>query len=115
MINVKNTILSSDNAALKFVASGTGSIIAPATSSIAQTTHTIPHGMGSAEKLFWSVSAINTTYALVTTIPWASPDGRVAIDAFVDDTNLYIKATSQTAGGSQDASYFDYQYNIIIA
>lgn len=114
-IDVTKALLASDRVALKLVDSGVGTIVAPEATSIAQNTVTIPHGLGTVDKVFWSVSAINTLYELYITTPFATPDGRVAIDAFIDSTNLYIRATSQTAGSPQEASTFTYQYNILIA
>lgn len=42
------------------------------------------------------------------TAPWASPDGRVALDVFVDETFIHIIATSSTAGADKPATTFDY-------
>lgn len=115
-MNINDVALYSENAALKLVERGTGTIIAPATSTSASNTNIIFHGLDTTD-IMWSVAAnsffvsASNTYV---TIPWSSSDGRISIDAYIDKNNLYIKATSSTAGSPQPATSFDYSYTIIL-
>lgn len=114
-VDVTKALLLSDRVALKLVDAGSGSVVAPSTASIAQNTVVIPHGLGTVDKVFWTVSAFNTIFTQYVNAPFTTPDGRIALDAFIDSTNLYIRATSQTAGAPQDASTFNFTYTILIA
>lgn len=101
--------------ALKVIASGTGSITAPYTESMDSNTVTIPHGQNSTD-VIPSVIASAPLYESVTyfSLPYASADGRIALDVRIDSTNMYLIATSQTGGLPQDAVDFTYFYTILI-
>ena len=107
--------LDSRKASLKAVSSGTGAITAPYTASIDSSIVTIPHGQSSTD-VIPSIIASAPLYEVVTyfSIPYASADGRVSLDAYVDDTYIYLKATSQTGGLPQDAVDFTYFYTILV-
>ncbi len=118
-----NIQFNADKSSLKGIFSGSGSISSPgATSGTSPQSNvvTIPHGLGTTE-LIWSVSIDVSqpyaafyganTYALA---PWATGDGRTAVDASIDANNLYIRATSSTAGAAQVGYGFTFFYNILL-
>ena len=108
--------LDAEKASLKLVDTDTGTIIAPPTASSASNTVTIPHNCDTTD-LIWAVVAstgdIFASTRYVTT-PFSTPDGRVQLIAYIDDTNLYIKATSSTAGSPEDGATFSYRYFILM-
>lgn len=108
--------LFSEIPALKLVKTGSGTIVAPATSSSASNLLTIPHGLGTTN-LVWSVAAnASAVYGSTRFVnaPWTVSDGRVSIDAYVDANNLYIKATSSTAGSPTPNYTFPFTYSLIL-
>lgn len=108
--------LDSRNAALKAIASGSGTLNVPGTSGTTSVIATIPHGQGVPEVIV----TVNANFGAVyggnryVTAPFVTPDGRNAIDVYVDSTNVYIKATSSTSGAPEPARSYPYDYTILI-
>lgn len=118
-MNIDQVALASFLPALKVVKTGSGTITAPAaTSSNSPQSNvaTIPHDQNS-NNVFFAViingSAVYGSTRYINT-PWSTPDGRVSVTPYVDGQNLYIKATSSTAGADQPATSFPYIYTILI-
>ncbi len=114
-MNQEDIILDAASSSLKHIGSGTGTIVGPATSSSDSNMVTIPHGMATAN-LIWSVTASSPDIlsGKYISTPYITGDGRVALNAHVDATNLYIVATNSTAGAPQPAVTWTYIYNIIL-
>lgn len=118
-MNIDKVALASSKASLKVISSAGGSITAPAATSVNSPQSnivTIPHNQGNTDVLFSVIADATNVYGSTryVTAPWSTPDGRISIDAYIDVDNLYIKATSSTAGSPQAATSFTYYYNIII-
>lgn len=118
-MNIERIALASSKASLKVIETSSGSITAPAaTSSNSPQSNiiTVPHGQGNTDVLFSVIANASNVYGSTryVTAPWSTPDGRISIDAYIDADNLYIKATSSTAGSDQPATNFTYYYTILI-
>ena len=118
-MDISKVALASSIAALKVVASGVGTITAPAatlSNSPQSNLIVIPHNQIDSNVIPSVI--INTSalygYNSYTQIPFSTPDGRTAIDTYVDNTNVYIKATNSTAGSPQSSMSFPYTISIII-
>ena len=111
--------LDSQNAALKAIGRGSGSITAPLATSANSpqaNTVTIPHNQNSSNVFPAVIINASSVYGSTRyiTLPWSTPDGRTSAGAHVDATNIYITATSFTAGADQPALSFTYTYSILV-
>lgn len=118
-MNLDHVALSSSRASLKVIDSGSGGIVAPLATSVnspQSTTITIAHNQNSTDVLFAVSADVSAIYGgtRYTTLPWVTPDGRNSIDAYIDSTNLYIKASNSTAGADEPARSYTYYYTILI-
>lgn len=107
--------LTSKLSALKLIDTPiTGTITAPATASFASNEVAIPHGLGNDELLPSLTAKWSGFPGKIISAPYATGDGRVALEVSWDDTNVYITATSSTAGSPQPATTFDYTLIITV-
>lgn len=115
-VNSKRVNLASDLSMPKVVGGGSGTITAPATSSVASNTEIIPN-IFKTSNLIVALTATFKYGSLSTQrtqAPWISNDGRKSLDVTWNDDNIYIRATSSTAGAPEVATTFNYTYNIIM-
>ena len=118
-MNIDNVAFGTEVSSLKDVLSGSGVISSPyatSSSSPASNIVTIPHNQMT-NNVIPSVT-INTQSVFgrvgYSSLPWSTRDGRTSVDVYVDDTNIYIKASSFTAGMPQDPQSFAYTYIVLI-
>jgi hypothetical protein len=120
-MNLDAVALATERASLKVVNSAPipGTITAPAAtssnspqSSIVQ----VSHGQNSSDVIINLIADGINVYGSTRyiTAPWATPDGRISLDVYVDSDNVYIKAISSTAGTAQPATTFNYHFDILI-
>lgn len=109
MEDISKQILNGNLSALKLIDSPiTGTITAPATPTSASNEIPIPHGLGNDELIPELVATWSGFPGKTVIAPYATGDGRVALDVSWDETYVYITASSSTAGSPQLATTFDY-------
>lgn len=108
-------ILFSGGSISKVVASGSGSLTAPASTSgnsPQSNTTTIPNTFGTTDIIV--AATANSSVSRRVSVPWIANDGRVSFDVGWDASNIYFRATTSTSGSDQAAVAFTYTYNIIM-
>ena len=103
----------SDRSSLKLVKSGAGTVTTSAFGGAGstQSTATIPHGLGTDELIFQVGVKWDGQYYMA---PFQSPGGQVLVYPSLDGTNLYVTAETNSAGGGQPQTTFEYYYRLLV-
>lgn len=116
-MNVNSTSLISNIPSLKVVDVKTGSVTAPYTTTYAEASVAVPHGMGTDEiipiaqaKPFYSWGGSGD----YVTAPFATNDGRQGFEVRWDATNVYLVGISSTGGSPQDPVTYNYTLFICV-
>lgn len=115
IFDITKTQLASNNASLKIIKSGTGTLHVSALGGAGSVSNSvaIPHGYGSNELLIevWSNLGLSASGGM---LPYQTPDGRVSAFAKVDATNLHIMIHHDSNYSSMPATTYQYSYRILI-
>ena len=107
-----NVLFGTEDLTSKVVASGSGNITIPSTTSVVQATVTIPHGLGT--DAFYPQVWTSIGYANGSLIPYSTPDGGYFMWATVDATNLYISGAATTFGSPTRVQNLTFRYKLIM-
>lgn len=99
---------SSEKVSTALIKSGTAQVVLPSTTSVVCVTTTVAHNYDSDELVPQVFSDLEGTLT-----PWTTPDGRYAVTVSVDSTNIYFRATANTAGSPTVPYTITFSYKLM--
>lgn len=115
-MNLENVQLSTNTSSQKVVQQGSGQFVTPELPGAGVTygVATIPHPYGSNELIAEVQASTDASGTNATTLPWASPDGRITEYVTVDSTDMKIYCIVEDISGfGAPARTVTYTYRLI--